>query len=169
MTPLGRRSKSSADRSRTGTASAADSVCARSAGEMLVVAIRLLTKVRFCSLAARASASATLASSLPALTSTRATPVRVRGGSACDESTMYCVQSGMPRDSSRHIALPRLNHAPPAPLEPADKRVEGPPNRDTLLGTPPSVGLAGLDANQDRKSTRLNSSHVKISYAVFCL
>src|SRR5690606_41639525 len=26
-----------------------------------------------------------------------------------------------------------------------------------------------LDARQDRKSTRLNSSHVKISYAVFCL
>src|SRR5690606_41280183 len=28
-----------------------------------------------------------------------------------------------------------------------------------------NCGLAGLD----RKSTRLNSSHVKISYAVFCL
>src|SRR5690606_41533839 len=28
---------------------------------------------------------------------------------------------------------------------------------------------AGLPAHQDRKSTRLNSSHVKISYAVFCL
>src|SRR5690606_16423182 len=27
----------------------------------------------------------------------------------------------------------------------------------------------GLGAFQDRKSTRLNSSHVKISYAVFCL
>src|SRR5690606_41685814 len=27
----------------------------------------------------------------------------------------------------------------------------------------------GYDANLDRKSTRLNSSHVKISYAVFCL
>src|SRR5690606_41717651 len=27
----------------------------------------------------------------------------------------------------------------------------------------------GLSAWQDRKSTRLNSSHVKISYAVFCL
>src|SRR5690606_40198992 len=26
-----------------------------------------------------------------------------------------------------------------------------------------------LDAFEDRKSTRLNSSHVKISYAVFCL
>src|SRR5436305_2935221 len=28
---------------------------------------------------------------------------------------------------------------------------------------------AGADAQQDRKSTRLNSSHVRISYAVFCL
>src|SRR5690606_41477708 len=27
----------------------------------------------------------------------------------------------------------------------------------------------GADRGQDRKSTRLNSSHVKISYAVFCL
>ena len=29
--------------------------------------------------------------------------------------------------------------------------------------------LAVMGANQDRKSTRLNSSHVVISYAVFCL
>src|SRR5690606_41438197 len=28
---------------------------------------------------------------------------------------------------------------------------------------------AGAAAEKDRKSTRLNSSHVKISYAVFCL
>src|SRR3989442_9627672 len=28
---------------------------------------------------------------------------------------------------------------------------------------------AGYSASQDRKSTRLNSSHVRISYAVFCL
>src|SRR2546430_12285774 len=28
---------------------------------------------------------------------------------------------------------------------------------------------AGGDAEQDRKSTRLNSSHSQISYAVFCL
>src|SRR5690606_42137029 len=31
------------------------------------------------------------------------------------------------------------------------------------------VGLIRPAAPQDRKSTRLNSSHVKISYAVFCL
>src|SRR5690554_7751819 len=30
-------------------------------------------------------------------------------------------------------------------------------------------GIARLDRLQDRKSTRLNSSHVRISYAVFCL
>src|SRR5690606_40414938 len=29
--------------------------------------------------------------------------------------------------------------------------------------------LGGFRRNKDRKSTRLNSSHVKISYAVFCL
>src|SRR5690349_21932231 len=29
--------------------------------------------------------------------------------------------------------------------------------------------LRSLDAVRDRKSTRLNSSHVEISYAVFCL
>src|SRR2546430_13666936 len=30
-------------------------------------------------------------------------------------------------------------------------------------------GLDGIFANRDRKSTRLNSSHSQISYAVFCL
>src|SRR5437773_5927573 len=29
--------------------------------------------------------------------------------------------------------------------------------------------LAQMEANLDRKSTRLNSSHITISYAVFCL
>src|SRR6266511_4758976 len=31
------------------------------------------------------------------------------------------------------------------------------------------VGVGHGDGDEDRKSTRLNSSHVKISYAVFCL
>src|SRR5690606_39298242 len=40
---------------------------------------------------------------------------------------------------------------------------------DRLVGNHP-VALAGVGARrEDRKSTRLNSSHVKISYAVFCL
>src|SRR5437870_10465155 len=39
-----------------------------------------------------------------------------------------------------------------------------------LLGDPPChAGPRGLCQSEDRKSTRLNSSHVAISYAVFCL
>src|SRR5690606_29108589 len=37
------------------------------------------------------------------------------------------------------------------------------------LGEPGLVWLHREEVNRDRKSTRLNSSHVKISYAVFCL
>src|SRR5437870_6523523 len=33
----------------------------------------------------------------------------------------------------------------------------------------PIVGVGTFSAKRDRKSTRLNSSHVAISYAVFCL
>src|SRR5690606_41886713 len=36
-----------------------------------------------------------------------------------------------------------------------------------VAATKREAGLAGQDP-RDRKSTRLNSSHVKISYAVFC-
>src|SRR5215475_13142080 len=52
-------------------------------------------------------------------------------------------------NSSLGIASPRLRAG-----RPLDGRVGG-----RLLGL----------ADRDRKSTRLNSSHVKISYAVFCL
>src|SRR5690606_41635045 len=41
-----------------------------------------------------------------------------------------------------------------------DRLVEGPEEPEPLFE---------LAEQQDRKSTRLNSSHVKISYAVFCL
>src|SRR5438874_9906310 len=42
----------------------------------------------------------------------------------------------------------------------------------TLLSAPQSADEldgSGILLSQDRKSTRLNSSHVEISYAVFCL
>src|SRR2546430_8890466 len=40
----------------------------------------------------------------------------------------------------------------------------------TLEGATAVVSTAdGTSANRDRKSTRLNSSHSQISYAVFCL
>src|SRR3712207_7430919 len=36
-------------------------------------------------------------------------------------------------------------------------------------GPPGPRGWPGLPGKEDRKSTRLNSSHANISYAVFCL
>src|SRR5690606_39518233 len=41
-------------------------------------------------------------------------------------------------------------------------------DRERMDGEPAPLRLAE-HVRQDRKSTRLNSSHVKISYAVFCL
>src|SRR3712207_8003984 len=43
------------------------------------------------------------------------------------------------------------------------QRLQGAPVEDA------PARLAGLLVGQDRKSTRLNSSHANISYAVFCL
>src|SRR5690606_11314574 len=40
---------------------------------------------------------------------------------------------------------------------------------DEGLGIPLDIGGGEAQGTLDRKSTRLNSSHVKISYAVFCL
>src|SRR3712207_7287972 len=37
------------------------------------------------------------------------------------------------------------------------------------VGRPPGLPQGQLDPPADRKSTRLNSSHANISYAVFCL
>src|SRR5690606_41893893 len=53
------------------------------------------------------------------------------------------------------------------PLPPQPGRL--PPRMDRGLPRPRQAGAAPRDRPRDRKSTRLNFSHVKISYAVFCL
>src|SRR5438105_12396184 len=49
-------------------------------------------------------------------------------------------------------------------------RIDDPPDGHVdLVGADPSEHGGRVGAQQDRKSTRLNSSHEWISYAVFCL
>src|SRR5437899_8810352 len=56
-----------------------------------------------------------------------------------------------------------------------DERDPEPPGARHAVGAPRSPGggcadaLGGSPEGEDRKSTRLNSSHLGISYAVFCL
>src|SRR2546427_2042652 len=56
------------------------------------------------------------------------------------------------------IATVRVLPPPPLPA-----RARNPRSTSEKIGTPPARAAA------DRKSTRLNSSHSQISYAVFCL
>src|SRR3712207_9016663 len=64
-------------------------------------------------------------------------------------------------------------HGPHDPTVPSDLRAEEnpqkepPPIRPAAVAAAPPQGVAFR--REDRKSTRLNSSHANISYAVFCL
>src|SRR5690554_7137648 len=51
----------------------------------------------------------------------------------------------------------------------ADRREAGPGRRGSPACPYVRAGRGAWPTARDRKSTRLNSSHVRISYAVFCL
>src|SRR5436309_9372055 len=65
---------------------------------------------------------------------------------------------------SLHDALPILRSSRPGLSE--DRRHSGTRSRRLVIS---SSRPSQIEDITDRKSTRLNSSHVKISYAVFCL
>src|SRR3989442_1926375 len=60
------------------------------------------------------------------------------------------------RKTCELVTLPRRGQSGPG--------ASPPPSRDRV-----AVHAPGRSVQRDRKSTRLNSSHVRISYAVFCL
>src|SRR5207302_2507853 len=77
-------------------------------------------------------------------------------------------------DGATLVILSNADNAPEARFSLVGRTISAcPPGKSQCdggcvdLGTDP--GNCGTCANADRKSTRLNSSHVKISYAVFCL
>src|SRR5690606_41339567 len=70
---------------------------------------------------------------------------------------------------SLHDALPIYAALlPPGRMPQGRHRARRHGQRTAALPDPDARGLQRA-LRQDRKSTRLNSSHVKISYAVFCL
>src|SRR5690606_41859985 len=80
-----------------------------------------------------------------------------------DENRPHLIEPARPREgpSDKSTRTPPL----PSPLRPS-----GAPLATMDLGGRRRAEAAGdRRASLDRKSTRLNSSHVKISYAVFCL
>src|SRR3712207_7412251 len=60
------------------------------------------------------------------------------------------------RRNDRRRSAPTVPHRSEQPAGPGRLHVEGPPRHS-------------VPGRRDRKSTRLNSSHANISYAVFCL
>src|SRR5438445_9778759 len=69
--------------------------------------------------------------------------------------------------SGERIGLHRRAHAHQVPI--AVRAVHAAHRRPHLVRPRPHRGEGGALARIDRKSTRLNSSHANISYAVFCL
>src|SRR2546422_6137302 len=79
---------------------------------------------------------------------------------------MLPVEEGSPADARPH----RPGEDPaPADLPVADQRVERRPGPRVARAVFPRRDLDDDAGIRDRKSTRLNSSHGYISYAVFCL
>src|SRR5690606_41811700 len=76
------------------------------------------------------------------------------------------------RTAGAPVPAPEIN-ARAGSLEPGDPSTDPRPRpQEPLLavrGLHQRLGSALVLRDVDRKSTRLNSSHVKISYAVFCL
>src|SRR5690606_39299255 len=65
-------------------------------------------------------------------------------------------------DLANNIELPKGKYIGETPPRGATIQV----TKDWVLG---ALDVQLIEVSRDRKSTRLNSSHVKISYAVFCL
>src|SRR5439155_3082907 len=71
------------------------------------------------------------------------------------------IRQDQPLVRQRHVVHPEL----PAPLDRVPRRLRQPVPPKAVEAEHPVVPVV---AERDRKSTRLNSSHVAISYAVFC-
>src|SRR5699024_12643588 len=95
---------------------------------------------------------------------------------SCDHLLLLCLpcppllSSLVPYSTLFRSLRGRTHRRPPSGLGHEPHR--GDPQRATLHlepGADDRLGDLGVELRGDRKSTRLNSSHVSSSYAVFCL
>src|SRR5437870_8194223 len=84
--------------------------------------------------------------------------------------------SRLPLDLFLNFFFLVLRHPPRSTLFPYTTLFRSPKSKKGAPPSPPptaaqlkAFGILQQEAEGDRKSTRLNSSHVAISYAVFCL
>src|SRR5690606_41909728 len=78
--------------------------------------------------------------------------------------------SDLPHPEARRVGASRRAARRGLETAPGARGAEGRGHRPDPPAVARAAGCAGGGArSRDRKSTRLNSSHVKISYAVFCL
>src|SRR3712207_8793401 len=75
----------------------------------------------------------------------------------------YLLKDCDPRDLIAAVRAAALGHAP---LDPRVARALLP---NASRSVPPTGEVLSARETEDRKSTRLNSSHANISYAAFCL
>src|SRR5256885_13180041 len=79
-------------------------------------------------------------------------------------------RSGLVDDLDQGVGAALLGRADVVLTQGLVEAVDGRPQRRRTLGIQKGVQLVhATQLAQDRKSTRLNSSHLVISYAVFCL
>src|SRR5258705_9132573 len=96
---------------------------------------------------------------------------------ATTEIYTLSLHDALPISRFRSSPLPAKGRANPrrSPPRPAPRAVdnygpaEQPFSRPSIPGFAPRFRFARIALGSDRKSTRLNSSHLGISYAVFCL
>src|SRR2546430_6717591 len=110
--------------------------------------------VLFFFLMIRRPPSSTLLPYTPLFRSARLRQAPLRGQIALRHERLLALGAGELRELGRNVALVGVEQLATGVDEP-------------LLAPARRGGL--LDDQQDRKSTRLNSSHSQISYAVFCL
>src|SRR2546430_7302944 len=88
-------------------------------------------------------------------------------------STLFPYTTLFRSDAQKHQrqSAPReRQHREPVERDDHADRAEGPRDDDSRMEElEPEAQQPGEEEQRDRKSTRLNSSHSQISYAVFCL